>query len=134
MSHAAVFMTCQMPLKSGLPSGVRGTAWLVGVCPPATAIPVVHNRTTGITQAERGSRWSIAAVYTPSKCVNATFLLSSSLWGLPRIVARPRWATVSSLGGWGQYVTRKPGLEIRDVSEGDRSRAVSDVATGGCLC
>src|SRR5712691_4801262 len=71
MSHAAVFMTCQMPLKSGLPSGVRGTAWLVGVCPPATAIPVVHNRTTGITQAERGSRYVIAAVLYTTRCVNA---------------------------------------------------------------
>src|SRR6266446_4736065 len=40
MSQAAVFITCQMPDKSGLPSGVRPRAplaWLVAGGRPATA-------------------------------------------------------------------------------------------------
>ena len=37
MSHAAVFRTCQIPDRSGLPSAVRGMAVAAGPCaaPPA---------------------------------------------------------------------------------------------------
>src|SRR4051812_5562198 len=53
MSHAAVLSVCQMPLKSGLPSGVRGI-WL----------PVAAGRA-----AAAGGRWAGAA--WPPASVNA---------------------------------------------------------------
>jgi hypothetical protein len=60
MAQAAVFITCQMPLKSGLPSGVRGSA-LPGVCAPATETAAVKNRRLK-SVAEAGTRCGMAAV------------------------------------------------------------------------
>src|SRR5262245_38918060 len=56
MSHAAVFMTCQIPLKSGLRSGVRGSG--LGVCALATETAARKRNTRRGVMAEvyrRGS-------------------------------------------------------------------------------
>src|ERR1044071_6252927 len=66
MSQAAVFMTCQIPLKSGLPSGVRGNV-LVGVW--ALEIGTAKRRTIERAVAEAGRRYGMAAVlYTRWVC------------------------------------------------------------------
>src|SRR6266550_599453 len=62
MSKLAVFITCQTPLKSGLPSAVRGI-----VC---AAVTLANNRIAAITIADR---WST--------CVMARVLYTRSLSG-----------------------------------------------------
>jgi len=54
MSQAAVFITCQMPDKSGVPSAVRRTTpVLVAVCVWPAA---------GTGASENSTAWTIAAV------------------------------------------------------------------------
>src|SRR5580765_8534114 len=68
MSQAAVFMTCQMPLKSGLPSGGRGSV-LPGVCARATETAAATRRTIEIAVAEAEGRYGMATVlYTRCVC------------------------------------------------------------------
>src|SRR5262247_3715600 len=68
MSQAAVFITCQMPLKSGLPSGVRGSV-LPGVCARATETGAANSKTIEATVTEAGRRYGMAAVlYTRCVC------------------------------------------------------------------
>src|SRR4029453_15221497 len=71
MSQAAVFITCQMPFKSGLPSGVRGSVF-AGVCALATETATENRKAIEITVAGAGRRYGMAAVYTPGACAVAS--------------------------------------------------------------
>src|SRR5262245_12061893 len=69
MSQAAVFITCQMPLKSGLPSRVRGSG-LPGVWASATDTAATKKTTIEIRVAEAGRRYGMAAAVLYTRCVH----------------------------------------------------------------
>src|SRR5262245_59011441 len=71
MSQAAVFITCQTPLKSGLPSGVRGIAF-AGVCARAAETVAVKRRTSEVSVAAAGRRYGMQPSYTPGAHVVAS--------------------------------------------------------------
>src|SRR5215813_11518120 len=64
MSQAAAFITCQMPLKSGLPSAVRGSV-LPGVCARATETGAANNKTIEATVTEAGRRYGMGGLIHP---------------------------------------------------------------------